>query len=65
VGSLIFPQVAHRGKVFPPHCTTALPLKGRGGQSPSPTTRICDPGAEGACWDPYAFADASAGCSQR
>jgi hypothetical protein len=65
VGSLMLPPVAHRGKVLPAQGTTVLPLEGRDGQSPSRTTRTCDPGVEGARWDPYAFADASAGCSQR
>ncbi len=65
VRSLMLLQVAHRGKVLPTHSTFVLPLEGHGGQSPSRTTCTCDPGAEGARWDPCGFADASAGCSQR
>jgi hypothetical protein len=65
VSLLMLLQVAHRGKEFPALCTTALPLEGRDGQSPSRTTRTCDPGVERVPLDRYGFADASAGCSQR
>jgi hypothetical protein len=65
VRSLMLPQVAHRGEVFSAQGATHLPLEGCGGQNPSRTTPTCDPGAEGARWDLCAFADASAGCSQR
>jgi hypothetical protein len=63
VGTLMLPQVAHRGKEYPAQSTTVLPLKGCDGQSPSRTTRTCDPGVEGVRWD--GFADAFAGCSQK
>jgi hypothetical protein len=65
MGSLMLPQIAHRGKEYTTLSTTVLPLEGRDGQNPSRTTRTCDPGAEGARWDPCDFADASAGCSER
>ncbi len=64
VGSLMLPQVAHRGKVLPAQGTTVLPLAGRDGQNPSHTTRTCDPGAEGGRLDRHGLADASAGCSR-
>jgi hypothetical protein len=64
VGSLMLPQVAHRGEKFPAQNTTDLPLEGHDGQSPSRTPRTCDPGVEGEHWDQCGFADASAGCSQ-
>jgi hypothetical protein len=65
VGSLMLPQVAHRGKEFPTQNTTVLPLDGRDGQNPSRTTGTCDPVVEGARWDLCGFADASADSSQR
>ncbi len=65
MGSLMLPQVAHRGEVLPAQNTTVLPLDGRDGQNPSRTTGTCDPVVEGARWDLCGFADVSAGCSQR
>jgi hypothetical protein len=64
VGSLMLPQVAHRGKEFPTQSTTLLPLEGHGGQNPSRTTRTYDPVVEGALWDPCGFVNAFAGCSK-
>jgi hypothetical protein len=48
VRSQMFPQVAHRGKIFSAQSTTVIPLEGHDGRNPSRTTRTCDPGVEGA-----------------